>query len=75
MDNLDNTLKSSIKDEIDDISKYNKTKAEPDTPTTTATEDGTSPSIKAKTERNLDSEFKIENPKLSVQSLKAWSNA
>jgi len=72
VDNLDNTLTSSIKDEIDDISKYNKTKAEPDTTTTTVTEDGASPSIKAETERNLDSEFKIENPKLSVQSLKAW---
>ncbi|MDF0682021.1 MAG: ATP-binding cassette domain-containing protein [Candidatus Nitrosocosmicus sp.] len=70
MGNLDNTLKSSIKDEIDDISEYTKTKAEPDTITTTG--DGTSHSIKAETERSLDSEFKIENPKLSVQSLKAW---
>ena len=35
-------------------------------------EDGISPSIKAETERNFDSEFKIENPKLSIQSLKAW---
>jgi phosphate transport system ATP-binding protein len=67
VDNLDNTLKSTIKDEIDDVSKYNKTKAETDT-----TEDGVSPSIKTKSERNFDSEFKIENPKLSIQSLKAW---
>ncbi len=69
MGNLDNSLKSSIKDEIDDISEYNKTKAETNT---TTTEDGISPSIKSKTERNFDSEFKIENPKLSIQSLKAW---
>jgi len=66
--NLDNSLKSSIKDEIDAISEYTKTKAETDT----TAKDGISPFIKAETERNLDSELKIENPKLSIQSLKAW---
>jgi phosphate transport system ATP-binding protein len=65
---LDNSLKSSIKDEIDAISEYTKTKAETDT----TAKDGISPFIKAETERNLDSELKIENPKLSIQSLKAW---
>lgn len=68
MGNLDNSLKSSIKDEIDAISEYTKTKAETDT----TAKDGISPFIKAETERNLDSELKIENPKLSIQSLKAW---
>lgn len=68
MGNLDNSLKSSIKDEIDAISEYTKTKAETDT----IAKDGISPFIKAETERNLDSELKIENPKLSIQSLKAW---
>ncbi len=71
MDNLDNTLKSSIKNEIDDISQNAKTKAKTDT-TTTPGKDGISPSIKAGSERTVDSEFKIENPKLSIQSLKAW---
>jgi phosphate transport system ATP-binding protein len=66
--NLDNSLKSSIKDEIDAISDYTKTKAETDT----TTKNGISSSIKAETERNLDSELIIENPKLSIQSLKAW---
>ena len=68
MGNLDNSLRSSIKDEIDAISEYTKIKAETDTPT----KNGISPSFKAETERNLDSELKIENPKLSIQSLKAW---
>ena len=71
MDNLDNTLKSSIKNEIDDISHNAKTKAKTDT-TTTPGEDGISPFIKAGSERTFDSDFKIENPKLSIQSLKAW---
>jgi len=66
--NLDNSLKSSIKDEIDAISEYTKTKAKTDT----TAKNGISPFIKAETERNLDSELKIENPKLSIQSLKAW---
>ena len=71
MDNLDNILKSSIKNEIDDISQNAKTKAKTDT-TTAPGEDGISPSIKAGPERTVDSEFKIENPKLSIRSLKAW---
>lgn len=68
MGNLDNSLKSSIKDEIDAISEYTKTKAE----TETTAKNGISSSIKTETECNLDSELKIENPKLSIQSLKAW---
>lgn len=71
MDNLDNTLKSSIKDEIDDTSQHTKTHAEIDT-TLTTTKDGISPSIRTETDRDFDSELKIENPKLSIQSLKAW---
>jgi phosphate transport system ATP-binding protein len=71
VDNLDNTLKSSIKNEIDDVSQNAKTKAKTDT-TNTPDEDGISPFIKAGSERTVDSEFKIENPKLSIQSLKAW---
>jgi len=69
VDNLNNTLKSSIKDEIDDISQNNKTKSETDT---TTIEAGISSSIKGESDRQFDSEFKIENPKLSIQSLKAW---
>ena len=47
---------------------YTKTKAETDT----TLEDGISPSDRAKTEHKFNSDFKIENPKLSIQSLKAW---
>ncbi len=73
MDNLNNSLKSSIKDKIDDISPHPKTKAETEvTNTNTNTEGDVLPSIKSKPERNFDSELKIENPKLSIQSLKAW---
>ncbi|HKU84305.1 MAG TPA: phosphate ABC transporter ATP-binding protein PstB [Candidatus Nitrosocosmicus sp.] len=72
MGNLDNSLKSSINEEIDSISEYTKTKAAADNTTTTANEDKISPYIRAETEHTFDSESKIENPKLSVQSLKAW---
>lgn len=71
MDNLNNSLRSSIKDKIDDISPHTKTKAETGV-TNTNTEGDVLPSIKSKPERNFDSELKIENPKLSIQSLKAW---
>ena len=66
---MDNSLKSSIKDEIDAISRYTKTKAETDI---FSLKMEFHLLYKAKTERNFDSEFKIENPKLSIQSLKAW---
>lgn len=73
MDNLNNSLKPSIKDKIDDISPHTKTNAETDvTNTNTNTEGDVSSSIQSKPERNFDSEFEIENPKLSIQSLKAW---
>lgn len=73
MDNLNNSLKSSIKDKIDDISPHTNTKAETEvTNTNTNTEGDVSSSIKSKPEHNFDSELKIENPKLSIQSLKAW---
>ena len=71
MGNLDNSLKTFINEEIDSISEYTKTKAAADN-TTTTNEDKVSPYIRAETEHTFDSEFKIENPKLSVQSLKAW---
>jgi len=73
VDNLNNSLKPSIKDKIDDISPHTKTNAETDvTNTNTNTEGDVSSSIQSKPERNFDSEFEIENPKLSIQSLKAW---
>ena len=75
MDNLNNSLKPSIKDKIDDISPHTKANAETDvtnTNTNTNTEGDVSSSIQSKPERNFDSEFEIENPKLSIQSLKAW---
>jgi len=71
VDNLNNSLKSSIKDKIDDISPHTNTKAETEV-TNTNTEGDVSSSIKSKPEHNFDSELKIENPKLSIQSLKAW---
>lgn len=72
MGNLDNSLKSSINEEIDGISDYTKTKAAADNTTTTTNKDKILPYIRADTEHTFDSESKIENPKLSVQSLKAW---
>jgi phosphate transport system ATP-binding protein len=65
VDDLNNSLKPSINKEIDSISSYHKTRPENDA-------NNVSPYDNAKSGDNSALDLKIENPKLSVQSLKAW---
>ena len=65
VDDLNNFLKPSINKEIDSISSYQKTQPENDV-------NNVSPYDNTKSGDNSALDLKIENPKLSVQSLKAW---
>ena len=62
MDNLNNSLNPSVNEEINRLSSINS-KPENESANTF---------VKSKPEVEFTSEFRIENPKLSVQSLKAW---
>ncbi len=65
MDELNNFLKPSINKEIDSITSYPKTRPENDVNNVSTNDSSTS-------RDNSTLDLKIENPKLSVQSLKAW---
>ena len=62
MDNLNNSLKSSVNEEINHLSSIDSNPKH----------ESTSPFTEPKFQVKSDSRFKIENPKLSIQSLKAW---
>lgn len=65
MDELNNFLKPSINKGIDPITSYPKTRPENDVNNVSTNDSSTS-------RDNSTLDLKIENPKLSVQSLKAW---
>ena len=65
MDELNNFLKPSINKEIDSITSYPKIRPENDVNNVSTYDSSTS-------RDNSTLDLKIENPKLSVQSLKAW---
>jgi len=65
VDELNNFLKPSINNEIDSITSYPKTRPENDVNNVSTNDSSTS-------RDNSTLDLKIENPKLSVQSLKAW---
>ena len=64
MDNLNNSLNPSVNEEINRLSSINSEPKNGSANTFT----------KSKPEVEFTPEFKIESPKLSVQSLKAWFN-
>lgn len=65
MDELNNFLKPSINKETDSVTSYTKTRPENDVNNVSTYDSSTS-------RDNSTLDIKIENPKLSVQSLKAW---
>jgi len=65
VDDLNNFLKPSINKEIDSVSSYPKTRPENDVNNVSSYDN-------TKSRDNSTSDLTIENPKLSIQSLKAW---
>ena len=62
MDNLNNSLNPTVNEEINHLSSIDSNPKH----------ESTSPFTEPKFQVKSDSRFKIENPKLSIQSLKAW---
>lgn len=62
MDNLNNSLNPTVNEEINHLSSIDSNPKH----------ESTSPFTEPEFQEKSDSRFKIENPKLSIQSLKAW---